>query len=86
MKSKNLFALGDLLKDRVTGFKGIVIATTEWLNGCVRLTLQPQGLNKDGKVHDTLTLDVEQLELVKAAVAAPSPTKTGGPMPEIRRI
>ena len=34
--------LGDEVKDTITGFKGIVVARTEWLNGCARVTVQPQ--------------------------------------------
>jgi hypothetical protein len=43
--------LGDKVKDRVTGLTGIVIARTDWLNGCIRMTVQPQEL-KDGKPVD----------------------------------
>ena len=41
--------LGDLVKDKVTGFTGIVICRAVWLNGCARLTVQPQKVGKDGK-------------------------------------
>jgi hypothetical protein len=73
---------GDLARDTITGFEGIVIARTEWLNKCVRLTIQPQAM-KDGKPIDNHTFDEEQLELV--AAAAHKETKaaqTGGPTPE----
>ena len=36
----------------------------EWLNGCVRWTLQPVGLNKDGSYRPTETIDVEQLKVI----------------------
>ena len=41
--------LGDLCKDTVTGFEGVCVARTEWLNGCWRMTLQSAKLDKDGK-------------------------------------
>lgn len=64
--TKDDFALGDVLKDSITGFKGVAICRTEWLNGCLRVTLQPQDL-KDGKPIEAQTFDVEQLDLVKRA-------------------
>jgi hypothetical protein len=72
--------LGDTARDTISGFKGVVVASTTWLNGCLRLTLQPQTM-KDGKPADTATFDVEQLELVKAA-ARPAARPSGGPKPE----
>jgi hypothetical protein len=90
--------LGDLAKDIVTGFTGIVVARTEWLNRCVRLTLQPQKLQKDGKTPDTQTFDEEQIKVVKPAHVVPRSLQvetvgeafqrrrqTGGPHPEPRR-
>lgn len=81
-----LFALGDVVEDTVTAFRGVVVAKTRWLNGCIRITVQPQEL-KDGKPIDALGFDVEQLELVrrKAAKAKPLAQATGGPMPDVGR-
>lgn len=75
--------LGDVAKDEVTGFTGVVMAVTYWLNGCRRITIQPQEL-KDGKPIDAYTFDVEQVQVVskrKVAVKTPS----GGPMPDTPR-
>jgi hypothetical protein len=58
--------LGDTAKDTITGYKGVVIAETNWLNGCRRLTIQSKEM-KDGRPIDTVTFDVEQLELVSKA-------------------
>ena len=38
--------LGDLVKDIISGFEGIVVADTQWLNGRRRLILQPRGLHE----------------------------------------
>lgn len=76
--------LGDVAKDSITGFAGVVVARTEWLNGCWRISLQPQGM-KDGKPVDSFTFDVEQLELVEAR-GHQAKKETGGPRPEpVRR-
>lgn len=59
--------LGDRVKDTITGLKGIVIGKTEWLYGCLRLTVQPEE-SKDGKPADSFAVDEPQVELLKAAV------------------
>ena len=58
--------LGDTARDTLTGLTGAVVARHEYLNGCVRLSLQPNKL-KDGKPVDWSVFDIEQIELVKAA-------------------
>lgn len=58
-------ALGDIAKDTISGFQGVVVATTDWLNGCKRITIQPMEL-KDGKPIDSFTFDVEQIQVVEA--------------------
>lgn len=58
-------ALGDDARHTITGFAGLVIALTTWLNGCVRVTLQPREL-KDGKPLEHQTFDIQEVELVKA--------------------
>lgn len=75
--------VGDKVRDTVTGFSGIVVAMTEWLNGCLRATVQPQELH-DGKPIDPFTFDVEQLEVI-APEAAKALAPSGGPTAEPRR-
>lgn len=68
--------LGDKVKDTITGYKGIVVAFTTWLNKCRRLTVQSEEL-KDGKPIDAHVFDIEQLELVKKG-KQPAKAFTGG--------
>lgn len=75
--------LGDKAKDTITGLTGIVVAHYKYLNGCVRLSLQPAEL-KDGKPVETSVFDIEQLELVEVA-AARTLKPTGGPQNEPTR-
>lgn len=58
--------LGDEVCDSITGFKGVAVAITEWLNGCQRIMIQPKEL-KDGKPIEPLTFDTEQLIITKKA-------------------
>ncbi len=60
--------LGDKAKDTISGFTGIVTGEFNYLNGCVRLQLEPDKLDKDGKRQDGCIFDIEQLVLVKAGV------------------
>jgi hypothetical protein len=69
--------LGDKAKDTITGLTGTVISRHEYLNGCIRLTLQPAEL-KDGKPVEASYFDIEQLVLVEAA-AQSEQKPTGGP-------
>ena len=75
---KKEITLGSKSKDTISGFTGIVVCISKWLNGCTRITIQPQEL-KDGKPLENLTFDVVQVEVVEEK-AAPAPEKTlGGP-------
>ncbi len=76
--------LGDIVEDTVTGFKGTVVARTEWLNGCWRIVIQPKGLNKDGKTFDAETYDELQLKVIKpkAPAVGVGNKSTGGPRPK----
>jgi len=70
------FNLGDKAKDIITGFEGIIVARTQWLNNCNVYRVQPQEL-KDGKRLDADHFDEPQLEIVKEKVHKES-RKTGG--------
>lgn len=69
--------LGDKAKDQISGFTGTIVAITEWLNGCRRITISPEQLH-DGKIIDSHTFDAEQVAKVEDR-PAPASTPTGGP-------
>lgn len=71
--------LGDEARDTVSGFSGVCVARTEWLNGCWRMTLQPKALDKDGKPMDAQTFDDFQLEVTKKKAQPVGSKETGGP-------
>ncbi len=74
-------ALGDTVRHTITKFEGVVVAFTTWLNGCERLSVQPEKMDKDGKPRDTAVFDIQELVVVKAATHAP----TQPPVPEVKR-
>lgn len=79
--------LGCKARDVITGFTGTVIAKTEWLNGCVRVMIQPNDL-KDGKPIEAHTFDVQQVEVLdekRHPQVMPAEKKPGGPKPEPSR-
>lgn len=78
MKTKDKIKLGDEAKDMITGFTGIVICITKWINGCKRITIQPQTLH-EGKPLDAITFDVEVMVRTKANAVPLKVKPTGGP-------
>ena len=93
--------LGDLVRDVVSGYTGIVVCCSLWLNGCWRIIVQSQEI-KDGKIVENVCFDDLQLEVVEAGkvacgnrdlipdrpVASPVPTArrtTGGPRDDVMR-
>lgn len=57
--------VGDRVQDKITKLQGVAIARTEWLFGCVRVTIQPEGLDKDGKTKGSYTVDEVQCKVIK---------------------
>lgn len=82
--------LGDVARDTITGFVGVVIGHTQWIHGCVRLTIQPQEL-KDGNPIEPRTFGEPQLALVSKKAVPKGNPKTGGPLstplrrPDVKR-
>lgn len=75
-----MIKLGDEAKCKVTGFKGVVVARTQWLHGCDRVTLQPP-IDKDGKMKGAETFDEMCVDITKVAKVQGDVRlrKTGGP-------
>lgn len=76
------FELGDKVKDRVSGFKGIVTSRTEYLNGCQQYGVAPP-IDKEGKMLDSYNIDGQQLDLVDAGLNKTKPVakRTTGSAP-----
>ena len=70
--------LGQTVKDLVSGFKGVVIARTEWLNGCTRICVQPK-VNEKGELPDAKDFDEPQLRAMRIVAVPRGPIDTGGP-------
>lgn len=70
--------LGDKVRDTVSGFTGVCVARTECLNGCWRMTLQPQRLNNDGIPCEAQTFDDLQLEVTEPKLQPVGSKETSG--------
>lgn len=77
------YECGSVLKDEITGFKGVVIARTQWLANCNVYKLQPQGLKK-GEPQDSYSFDEPHLVLVKDTIFEPK-RDTGGPTDQVKK-
>lgn len=75
--------LGDLVKDRITGYEGIVECIAEWLNSCRRISIRPINLKEDGTIQDMLTFDAPQIKIITPGYfdkpIIKEGEKTGGP-------
>lgn len=69
--------LGSKVRDSVTGFEGVATAKHEYLNGCVRYSVEPP-IGYDGKLPEAQTFDVQRLVVVEADVAVVSSASVGG--------
>ena len=70
--------LGQKVKCKVTGFVGVAVARTVFLNGCVRVTVQPAA-KADGGLPDEKWFDEMQLEAVGKKKIDITQRNTGGP-------
>jgi hypothetical protein len=80
-KEKLMINLGDKVRDVVTGLTGIAVGKTQYLQGCIRIAVQPQEL-KDGKPVDASWFDEPQLEVIEAGaikLKSEKSEKPGGP-------
>lgn len=80
-----MIKVGSRVKDTVTGFTGIAVSRTEYLNGCHRIAVQAEKFDK-GKIPDAEYFDEMQLTVIKEAAVTGTNVKkvtkrkkTGGP-------
>lgn len=68
------------VKDKVTGFTGIVECSALWLNGCKRYSIQPKIKTGEIKIPESVWIDEETIEKISDGVIEKViPTQTGGP-------
>lgn len=88
-------AMGDEVRDRISGFTGIVVAVYYYFNRCQRACVQAK-LKDDGTLGPAEVFDVEQLEIITVQKIAQKPDhgvnadatnrNPNGPMPNPVRV
>lgn len=73
-----MIKFGDRVRDKVSGFQGIATAKHEYMNGCIRFTVDSEEM-KDGKPVDGQWYDEQQLEVVNEKALEVKPAQVGGP-------
>ncbi len=74
-----MIELGKRVRDKITGFEGILTGKAEYLYGCIQCCIVPAA--KDGKIEDAHWFDEGRIELVGPGILAEEVTgdKPGGP-------
>lgn len=72
-----MITLGSTMKDKITGFKGVVTAYTQYITGCNQVLLQPRVKN-DGGYEDSCWFDEQRCEPVGTKVISLDNSKTPG--------
>ncbi len=80
--------LGDRVREPITGYEGIVVSVTQYLQGCERIGVLSQKLDKDNKPQDWHHFDNVNLKILNRKafpvheVEKPVSQRTGGPRPD----
>lgn len=77
------YALGEKVRDRVSGIEGIIDMRGECLNGCIRYSVQPKAASVNPeKMPNSYWIDEEQIEVVDMGLNEKPVKKssTGGPV------
>lgn len=72
--------LGDKVRDKLTGFEGIITGQAQYITGCNQALVKPQGLKEDGAMREAEWMDEQRLEVVQAGAFSLDNGRTpGGP-------
>lgn len=82
-ESKFKFNLGDVVRDVITGYCGIMVVRCQWLHNCNTYGIKVREL-KDGKPLDLEYFDEPQLKLVTEKVME-AKQETGGLCQSVRQ-
>lgn len=72
-----MIKLGDKVKDTITGFEGIAIAKTEFINGCIQFEVVPK-IKKGEKYPEAISIDEQHLEVITSKAKKIKKEENGG--------
>lgn len=73
-----MIELGDLVKDKISGYEGVAVCRAIWLFDCVRITVHSQKLGSDGEPGSAV-FDEPQLDKIGALRLVVDLEAVGGP-------
>ena len=73
-----MIKLGDKVRCKVSGFVGVAVVRSEFINGCVQYDVQGR-VSKDNKIPESVGIDQQSLEVIKTPKKKVVKRKTGGP-------
>ena len=65
---KEEIKLGDMVKDNVSGYEGIAVARTKFLNGCIQYTVASKAKDNKISLEGEPSIDELNLKVVKKNV------------------
>ncbi len=71
-----MLKFGNEVKDKITGFKGIIIGKVEYITGCDQYLIQPK-CKKDGIKPEAVWFDVDRLQVVSKKAITYGSKKNG---------
>ena len=75
--------LGKRVRDKITGFTGVVTAQVRHISGCDTVSIQPKSNDRGDKIEDSRQFDVGRLEILPDGEVTPqdvaSPDGKTGP-------
>jgi hypothetical protein len=77
---KHVSLLGLKVRDKVTGFEGVVESVSFDLYGCVQAVVKPAA--KDGEIKDGRWHDIQRLEVIDSGRVMPVPSFASLATPE----
>lgn len=61
--SNRLPELGDRVRDKISGFEGVITTHAKHLTGCDRMWVAPK-VDRDGKMIDGMWVDIDMLQII----------------------
>jgi len=71
--------LGDKVRCKLSGFVGVAVARTEFINGCVQYNVLPK-VKKTNEVIEDVSIDEGSLEVISKKTKPKKKKENGGPM------
>ncbi len=58
------FALGEIVREKIAGFEGVIMSQCNYISGCVQYGVLSRKLTLEGKTHDWVYYDENRLTTI----------------------